>query len=291
MQNSVDFALRLLLVLGVCLLLAPGAYSASNEQTLNSEARRMDSLTASNGGTVVTDKIASDFTTFAGSPENAENLVSGLRNGTEITLTDGTSSVNFTPPTGKMGYGNVFISLSLAQQQLASQGFTQPSIEQIQAALVGGTVDSITYQGILQMRSDGMGWGQIANSLGVKLGHVVSGIKSANTNLSSTTTAHGKAASGGGTASSGHTSGVQAGGGKGGGTGSSSKSTQGGSGIVTATGAQTSGQGASTKDGGSRGTGVVSGTGEGAITGAGTAVPGGGAGQGSSHGNQGGHGR
>jgi hypothetical protein len=88
-----------------------------------------------------------------------------------------------------MGYGNVSTSLSLAKYQLAQQGITNPTPEQLKIALNGGTITyegkTVEYQGILQMRADGMGWGQIAQQLGTKLGPVVSGIKSQNAHLAS----------------------------------------------------------------------------------------------------------
>ena len=79
-----------------------------------------------------------------------------MRNGTQVTLTssDG-KTTSFTPPTGKMGYGEVNISLALAEALMGS----------------GST------QGILQLRASGMGWGQIANSPGFKLGEVVRSAK------------------------------------------------------------------------------------------------------------------
>jgi hypothetical protein len=88
-----------------------------------------------------------------------------------------------TPPTGKMGHGNVFTSLALAKQQLGQMGISQPTPEQLQAALTGGTITTGTgatatatttqLNGILTMRSQGMGWGQIAQKQGTKLGPVV----------------------------------------------------------------------------------------------------------------------
>jgi hypothetical protein len=45
----------------------------------------MNNLATSNGETKVTGKIAGDFSTFLGSDSNA--VVTGLRNGTPITLT------------------------------------------------------------------------------------------------------------------------------------------------------------------------------------------------------------
>lgn len=127
---------------------------------------------------VVSGKLASEFSGWAGSPENADSLVRGLRTGGAITLTstgaDGTvTTTTFVPPTRPMGYGNIRIALLLAKTQLASQGITDPTAAQLQGALIGTSGSQM--QGILQMRASGMGWGQIANSMGVKLGAVVSG--------------------------------------------------------------------------------------------------------------------
>jgi len=103
------------------------------------------------------------YKTFAGSDANAGALVTGLRNGTEVKLSDGKTTASFTPPTGKMGDGNVNIALALAEASLQQQGITNPTPDQLKNAL----------SGILQQRADGKGWGQIANSLGFKLGDVV----------------------------------------------------------------------------------------------------------------------
>lgn len=228
-----------------------GPVAADSATTLNTQAARMDRAAASKGEAQVSGKISADFTAFAGSGENAANLVNGLRSGTEITLTTpapggGVSSATFTPPTGTMGHGNTFISLALARQQLANDGFTQPTAEQIQTSLMGGsfTVGSgpgartYTYQGVLQMRSQGMGWGQIAHALNMKLGPVVSSIKSTNASLAAAsrpatagaTTAAGTDAKG--TGGAGKSGVVSAGGGNAGG----QKSPQGKSGIVTGAG-------------------------------------------------------
>ena len=133
-------------------------------------------------------KISSNFSTFAGSTENSDSLVTGIRSGGLITLssTDAagvTTTTTFDTPTGKMGYGNVNKSLLLARQQLADVGITQPTNAQIQASLVGGEVTvpgpngptTTQLQGVLTMRAGGMGWGQISKTLGHNLGSVVSG--------------------------------------------------------------------------------------------------------------------
>ena len=105
-------------------------------------------------------KLVDEYKTLAGSEANAKSLVSGLRDGKEVTLTDGKTTTTFTPPTGKMGNGNVDNALLLAQAKLKQQGVTNPTPEQLKSAL----------SDILQQRADGKGWGQIANGMGVKLG-------------------------------------------------------------------------------------------------------------------------
>src|SRR5712664_944291 len=140
--------------------------------------------------TVPANRLTQNYTTLAGSQDNAKSLVTGLRNGTSVTLmsTSGgsSSSTSFTPPTGKMGYGNVNISLALAQAELSKLGITNPTPSQLQAALTGGSVttssgQSVQLSGILAMRAEGNGWGQIANSLGFKLGDVMRSAKADST--------------------------------------------------------------------------------------------------------------
>jgi hypothetical protein len=139
---------------------------------------------------VMTERTASTFSDFAGSTENATSLVTGLRTGGEVQLTapegaNGAETVAFTPPTGRMGYGNVHNALGLAQHQLSGYGIDQPTPEQIQAALVGGEIhvdgETVVLDGVLQMRADGMGWGEIANAMGTRLGHVVSATRTGRT--------------------------------------------------------------------------------------------------------------
>ena len=154
------------------------------------------------GQALVAAKIASNFTTLAGSQENALALANALRNGTDVTLTTvvappagsteppTTTTTTFTPPTGKMGWGNVKHSLALAQDALARAGVTNPTAEQLQTALMGGdivvtntdgTTTTTTLRGILTMRAEGMGWGNIAKAGGTKLGPVASKVKMGNT--------------------------------------------------------------------------------------------------------------
>ncbi|HEU4352210.1 MAG TPA: hypothetical protein VFR66_10095 [Burkholderiales bacterium] len=108
------------------------------------------------------------YTELAGSTENATSLVTGLREGKEVKLTEGTTTVSFTPKTEKMGYGNIDNALALAEATLGKDA----TPTELKSVLTGGTVDNVTYEGILNMRASGMGWGEIAQVLGFKLGEV-----------------------------------------------------------------------------------------------------------------------
>ncbi len=250
------------------------AAPSRDETALTSQARQTDSLAKTRGSTTVSDKISSDYSGFAGSSANSDSLVSGLRNGAPITLTSTdakgvTTSTTFTPPTGKMGYGNVSISLALAKQDLANAGITQPTPQQLQTALMGGTITTGTgqtatttrFSGVLQMRADGMGWGKIANSLGMKLGPVISGMKANNAQLASqpVTSSPGTTTVSATTTASTHShTGVVTGAGAG--VSNSSHS----SGIVTASGGQagvTSAHGGNGQAGGAASHGIVTGNG------------------------------
>jgi len=203
-----------------------GTAAENTETTLTTHSQQMDSLATSRGEGAVSGKISGEFMDFAGSQKNSDALVTGLRNGTSITLTSTdakgmTTSATFTPPTGKMGYGNVYTSLALAKQNLAAAGITDPTAAQIEAAMMGGTVtapngQTTTLTGVLQLRAQGMGWGQIAQQYGYKLGPVISGMKSSNASLTAARASSGATAATGAAGSSGVvTAGDAAGGGQG----------------------------------------------------------------------------
>ena len=195
----------------------PGFSYAETASDLNSQVTTMNTTTANQGQTNVINKISGDFNSFLGA--DSKTVVTGLRSGTPITLTSTTTTPSttpgglpvttttntvITPPNGQMGFGNVYISLALAKQQLSTLGITQPTPQQLQAALTGGTITQTTgtgataattttdLQGVLTMRSQNMGWGQIAQKLGFKLGPVISGMKSANHSLASSAAASSK---------------------------------------------------------------------------------------------------
>jgi hypothetical protein len=139
--------------------------------------------TTTTSTTQETTRLTNEFTGLAGSTTNAQALVNGLHSGTTVSLTGASTTgaaatTTFTPDTGKLGYGNVRIALSLAEASLAKQGITDPTSAELAAALNGGTLvladgTSVSLKGVLAERAAGQGWGQIANSLGFKLGDVM----------------------------------------------------------------------------------------------------------------------
>src|ERR671910_1195003 len=249
----------------------------------------------SSGSSTPATNISNDYSYFLKNV-NSQQVVNDLRSGQwTTTTTDPKTNVTTTTtealPTGKMGFGNVKISLALAQESLRQQNIMQPTSEQLHTALVGGQMvpgDSTTMtNGILQMRSEGMGWGQIAQKYNVKLGQLMSGKQPASTKTTSTTTS--TTTSKGITSASGKSSTTVTGKGNDK-TGSASESQ--GKGIVSASG-QTSG--ASSSSGSHGGRGIVSGSGRaightsGIVTGSGNGHQHGASAGG--HGNGGGHGK
>ena len=102
------------------------------------------------------------YTELAGSRQNATSLVTGLRDGEQVTLTSATSSQSFTPPTGKMSYGNVDNALTLAAMSLQAKGIMQPTPAQLEAATME----------ILRMRADEDWAERSSRRRGFKLGDV-----------------------------------------------------------------------------------------------------------------------
>jgi hypothetical protein len=109
------------------------------------------------------DQLVKEYSDFAGSDANSKSLVEGLRDGKEVTLTDGKTTTTFMPSTGKMGNGNIKIALALAEADLKKQGVTNPTPAQIKAELTK----------ILQERADHKGWGVIAQERGFKVGDLM----------------------------------------------------------------------------------------------------------------------
>jgi hypothetical protein len=158
-------------------VLAALAVTPAMAQSTTTSDTRTSSTTTNQEST----RLSGEFSTFAGSDMNSQALVNGLHAGSAITLqnADGTSSgTTIQPLTGKMGYGNVKIALSMAEASLAKAGITDPTAAQIAVALNGGTLtladgNMVDLQGVMAARAAGKGWGQMANGMGFKLGDLM----------------------------------------------------------------------------------------------------------------------
>ncbi len=193
MMNATPRYLLLPLALSAALLATAPAFAqdAGGDDTIVAEA------------TVPADRLAERYAELAGSPEAAADLVGELRTGGDFTVTDTVTTpvldangdpvldANGNPqtttttversianPAGPMGYGEINITLSMAQALLESGAYPD-----LQSALTGlettvtnadGTTTTTSSGGVLVMRADGMGWGQIAQELGFNLGTLMS---------------------------------------------------------------------------------------------------------------------
>ncbi len=147
---------KLLLVLTCCGALAfavPGI--ADEESDLLREEGRTDQF-ASSGEQAVVNRIAADFADIFGSEEQARDVILDLRDGTTPVKSDGT-----------MGYGEIYIALSLAKAY---------------AEVNSLTIDQALSE-ILSLRADGAGWGNVAKAVDLRLGPVVSRMRSGNQKL------------------------------------------------------------------------------------------------------------
>lgn len=177
--------LLLSMALGAALLAGVPAFAQSTG----------DDDTVIGQATVPKARLVDRYTTLAGSEAAAADLVNRLRTGGDFTVTeqvtttitnpDGTTTTTTTPvtttvanPNGAMGWGEVNITLSLAQALVDSGAYPG-----LQSALTGasttvtnpdGTTTTTVSGGVLAMRADGMGWGAIAKELGFKLGTLIS---------------------------------------------------------------------------------------------------------------------
>jgi hypothetical protein len=154
-------------------------------------AQSADDPVAPPASSVPQDRLADRYRTLVGSDAAASELVGQLRSGgdfsvsSEVTTTNadgttttGTVTTSIANPNGPMGWGEVNLTLALAQALVESGAAAD-----LQSALTGttttvtnadGTTTTTTTGGVLAMRADGMGWGEIAQELGFNLGSLIS---------------------------------------------------------------------------------------------------------------------
>jgi hypothetical protein len=170
----------ILLVASSLLMLPLAATAQSNK------GAEVTTTAASKGAAVTATALVERYSVLAGSPANAKSLVNGLRSQAEIVLVGastappkcipgrpctggGSTTVTFNPPTEPMGWGNVDVALALMEADLKDKNVTSVKPMHIKAALLGGSVDNTTFQGVLALRAGGAGWGEIAKALGYEL--------------------------------------------------------------------------------------------------------------------------
>lgn len=146
-------------------------------------------------GPVVVERITTQLGDLACTPDNARKLVEALHSGSSVTLEANGKIATFSPSVN-LGYGETYIALALAAEALRQAGVTGCATpEQWQAVLMGGPLtaagttttattrsasasSSSSFPGILALRSQGQGWGQIAHTTNIQLGQVVSSANS-----------------------------------------------------------------------------------------------------------------
>ena len=120
--------------------MTPRALAASLAAALAFAANAMAATAPSSE----TNRLMSQYMDWAGGKPNAEALVTGLRDGSPITIVtsgaDRTVSIAGFTPTAPMSYSSVSSALAGAQRSLSRIGITRPTAEQIQAALIGGEI-------------------------------------------------------------------------------------------------------------------------------------------------------
>lgn len=129
---------------------------AGDASSLSNESRRTDLITADAAGASVAERIAADFPDTFGTPEETRAIVADLRGGDLQGK-----------PHGALGYGEIYVSLALAQA-LAQSAPMAPA-------------DALNE--ILGRRIEGQGFGAIARDLDLNLGHVVARVRSGNERL------------------------------------------------------------------------------------------------------------
>jgi hypothetical protein len=145
-------------------------------------------------GPAVVQRISTQVGDLACSQDTIQNLVDALHSGKTVTIT---SNVNGQPQTAQfnasgahLGYGEAYIALALAAQELRNAGVNSCATpDQWQAALLGGPLNtsvsssstnsyasasgSTQFPGIVTLHTQGQGWGQIARSSNLQLSQIV----------------------------------------------------------------------------------------------------------------------
>lgn len=168
--------------------LAAGGVSTVSDAQVTTVVQQLDAA-----GPAVADELVPQVGELACSPQTVQNLVRALHDGSTVTLTADVNgqpqSATFNPNGAHVGYGEAYLAVAMAAQELRDSGITSCATpEQWQAALIGGslttasaTTGPVQLPGIVTLRSQGQGWAQIAQTTHVQLGPVVSSIRTNHT--------------------------------------------------------------------------------------------------------------
>ncbi len=160
-----------LLPLGVITLGLLLSGSAILAQTAGTQVQAPTVQAANTAAATRAAGIAAQYGSSVGSPEEAGTLIDGMRTGKDVTVGDVTVSGS-----GKtMGWGNVDIAMAMARSQIAADATSKDFLSALDQ--------------VMDMRSSGKGWGEIANDLGVNLGQVMGAAKTGQSKQATVATA------------------------------------------------------------------------------------------------------
>lgn len=141
-MNNVLFTFLPLIL--TCSLLAGPALSDENDGALKATSSQVTDKIAGEYDEALSDNLVQDIPGEA--DVTSEDIVTGLRQGTEFRYQFPDGEINTIDPASGMGYGEVRHALTLSEQNDGD------------------------LQSVLDMRESGMGWGEIAHQQGSSLG-------------------------------------------------------------------------------------------------------------------------
>lgn len=141
-------------------------------------------------GPAVVQRISTQVGDLACSDDTIQNLVDALHSGRSVTISANGQSSTFNASGAHLGYGDAYLAIALAAQELRNAGVSSCATpEQWQAVLLGGPLTvsqtssttnsyasasgSNTMPGIVTLHKQGQGWGQIAQSGNVQIGQIL----------------------------------------------------------------------------------------------------------------------
>ena len=149
-------------------LVFASSFAALAQTTTGAGTTTTTSTTTSTSSNPTASRLAGSYSEIVGSQAAAADLIGSMRAGETVTI----NGVEVSGAGKTMGYGNINHALSLAKAEAAA----------IAAADGNRTVTPTGFLSaldkVMDMRVDGMGWGQIAKELGFNLGQVISASKS-----------------------------------------------------------------------------------------------------------------